>query len=217
MPENGFLAHKPRSPGSLAVVLALHAAAITALAMSKMEVPTMKIFTPLKLKPVRLPPDPPPVPDPIPPKAHNKSVIEHVTPIVATHPLRPVTIREPKPLGPIVIDVGPPGGAVVPPRADPPPPPPVRIDAQIDPRSELQPPYPASEERAGREGSVAVRVLIGADGRVKGIERVRAASEAFWRTTERHALRHWRFRPATVDGRPVASSKVMTVHFQLRA
>jgi protein TonB len=60
-------------------------------------------------------------------------------------------------------------------------------------------------------------VLIGADGRVKAVEKLRATSDAFFRATEQQALRHWRFKPATVDGRPVEARKVMTVHFQLMA
>jgi hypothetical protein len=28
-------------------------------------------------------------------------------------------------------------------------------------------------------------------------------------------LRNWRFKPATLDGRPIETSKVMTVHFAL--
>jgi periplasmic protein TonB len=93
---------------------------------------------------------------------------------------------------------------------------PVRVEAQLDTRSELQPPYPASEERAGTEGSVTVRVTIGAAGRVKAIEKLSATSEAFFRATQRHAMRHWRFRPATLDGKPVESVKTMRLVFVLR-
>ena len=93
------------------------------------------------------------------------------------------------------------------------PPPPVRVEAQFDPRfaADLQPPYPPSEEAAQREGRVRIRLTIGADGRVKAVQRLSATSDAFWRATERHALSRWRFRPATVDGRPVESSKVMNL------
>ena len=52
---------------------------------------------------------------------------------------------------------------------------------------------------------------------MKGVEKIRATSDAFFRATERQALRHWRFKPATVDGRPVESRTTMTVHFQLQA
>ena len=33
--------------------------------------------------------------------------------------------------------------------------------------------------------------------------------------TEQQALSHWRFRPATVDGRPVEDSKVMSLVFRI--
>ena len=62
-----------------------------------------------------------------------------------------------------------------------------------------------------------IRVTIGADGRVKSAERVSATSDAFWRATERHALARWRFRPATLDGRPIESRKVITVDFRIDA
>jgi protein TonB len=52
---------------------------------------------------------------------------------------------------------------------------------------------------------------------VKAVEKIAATSEAFWRATERHALRHWRFRPATLDGRPVESRQKVTVHFRMDA
>jgi protein TonB len=85
----------------------------------------------------------------------------------------------------------------------------------MDSRSQLQPPYPASEERMEREGKVSIRVTIGPDGRVKAAEKVSATSDAFFHETERHALRAWRFKPATVDGKPVESRQVLTVLFRL--
>jgi periplasmic protein TonB len=99
----------------------------------------------------------------------------------------------------------------------PPPPPPFRRAAEFDPRyaRSLQPPYPAIERRAEREGTVRVRVTIGPDGRVTAVQRLEATTDAFWRVTELQALRHWRFRPATLDGRPVEDSKVLTLNFRL--
>ena len=102
-----------------------------------------------------------------------------------------------------------------------PPPPtlpdPVITQAGIDPRAlaAFQPDYPGAMIRQGLEGTVTVRVSIGADGRVADIERLSATDEAFWLATQRHALRKWRFRPATRDGVPIASIKTLTVHFRL--
>ncbi|GAY23469.1 energy transducer TonB [Sphingobium fuliginis] len=107
-------------------------------------------------------------------------------------------------------------GTIMPPIV-PPTPEPVLADATIDPRAlaAFQPDYPGAMIRQGMEGKVVVRVTIGPDGRVTDIERLSAADEAFWIATQRHALRKWRFRPATRDGVPVSSTKVLTVHFRL--
>ena len=98
-----------------------------------------------------------------------------------------------------------------------PTPSPVLTGPSVDPRyaRDLQPNYPAGEQRAGREGLVTVRILVGVDGRVKQVERVSAASEAFYAATERQALAKWRFRPATRDGVPVEGWRTMTVRFEM--
>jgi periplasmic protein TonB len=216
MPEAGFFEQKKISPTSLVIVVTLHAAAITALALSKMEMPSNP-FTRTEVKLIPLTPDPPPEPVDTPKAAPKARIV--------------VTLPQPKIQPPIQRDVQfEKQPEVIPPRLpdlsgntvtrDPPVQrevvaDPVRIEAQMHPRSELQPPYPASEQRAGTEGQVRVRVLIGSDGRVKAIEKVSATNDAFYRSTERHARRGWRFKPATIDGRPVESRKVVTVNFQL--
>jgi protein TonB len=219
MAQTGFLEQKPRSPGSLAIVVALHGAAIAALMLAKMEyerVPTVITKT------YEVKPDEPPPPDKPKPveRKQVQSRIETVTPIIQPRVFSDVVIAEPKPAEPVIFDPGPIGPARVEPQPEPAPmpkPEPVRTEAQIDPRSKLQPPYPASEERAEVTGSVTVLVTIGTDGRVKDVQKVRAANEAFYRATEQQALRHWRFKPAMVDGKPIESRKTMTVHFRLDA
>ena len=93
--------------------------------------------------------------------------------------------------------------------------PPVMVNAQIDSRSALQPPYPPEEIRAGRNGRVSVRVLVGADGRVKQVVRVSATTDAFYAAAERQALNKWRFKPATKDGAAIEQWKVMNLSFVL--
>lgn len=102
----------------------------------------------------------------------------------------------------------------------PPPPPlpdPVLTEASIDPRAmaAFQPDYPGTMIRQGMEGAVTVRVTISPEGRVTAIEKVSATDESFWLATQRHALRKWRFRPATRDGVATASTKTLTVRFTL--
>lgn len=225
MTEGGFFERRTISPTGIVIVVALHAAAITALALSKMEMPDMKIFEPIEIEDIKVPP----VPEPIPPEpakdlrekpVPRNTQIDVVPPRVPMVPSGPAILHDPT-LDPPVFDTRPPPKVIEPPADLKPPPaklppvqPPVRVDAKMR-GTNLQPPYPASEEAKEIEGTVSIRVTIGADGRVKAAQKMSATSDAFYRATERHALRAWRFSPATVDGKPVESSKVLTVQFQL--
>ena len=215
MTDAGFYQPGHRSPTALTIVILLHGAALTALALAKMDMPgretpvtTVVDFIKIKPPPEAIPPEPVEVETP-----HVTRVTREVPiPLPPKPPEQQVTTR--------TIDTGTTFVRPRPAEAEPQPvpearPEPVRVAARIDPRSELKPPYPASEQRAGAEGSVTVKVLIGADGRVKAAEKVRATNDAFFQATLRHALRNWRFKPATVDGRSIESSKVMTLHFKL--
>ena len=219
MTATGFFDQKQIRPGGLALVIALHAAAFAGLVLIKTDIARVD-FGSTDVFDVLAPrdPEPEPEPQPQPDQARAPSVIDTVDPIVDTTLTRP-TVPDP-PLPPLpptprveervqLADAAP----------ELPPPPSVRVEAQFDPRyaSQLLPPYPPAEESAQRDGVVRVRVTVGADGRVKAISKVSATSDAFWRATERHALTRWRFRPATLDGRPVESTKVMSVFFRIEA
>jgi protein TonB len=224
MSERSYYEQKGLSPTSLLVVVAAHAAAITALALSKMDMPIFERPRPITVEHIPLPPEPPEIPpepvqrQPDPPV----SVITRPTPIIPPPPSNRDPVAPSQPVEPSFgYTAGSAEGNTVQPLPLPPPPPPpaadpVRVQARLKSGIELLPPYPPAEERAEREGKVVVRLVIGVDGRVKSVEKVSAASEAFWRATERHALRAWRFSPATVDGKPVESTHMMTVNFQLR-
>jgi protein TonB len=97
------------------------------------------------------------------------------------------------------------------------PPPPVVVGTQYDPRynNALQPPYPADKIRAGASGRVVVRVLVGADGRVKQVEFVSGESGSFFESTQRQAMNKWRFKPATKDGVPFEQWKTMSLRFEI--
>ncbi len=214
----GFHDRQRLSPTGLVLVVSMHAAALTALALVK----APEYFHPdsrTRIFDVPLPVDP----DPTPPeperqveprRAEHRSVLDRFDTVA-----RP---SEDRGVAEIPIPPLPPGGEVgeqqLPERRVEPIPP-VRVEAQFDPRyaDDLQPPYPPSEQRLERDGIVRVRLTIGSDGRVKAIERLSATSDAFWRSTQRHALARWRFRPATLDGSPVESSKVMNVYFRIES
>jgi periplasmic protein TonB len=217
MREAGFLEQKKASPLGFTLVVLGHAMVLGAVVLIKGPDIIKQSFDPTKIFDV-----PSPQPDPPPPEKQEvrelpqaptqidqiPPVIQRIPtpgPLINVEPIRP--IPEPLPPGPIIV-----------PKADPPPVrDPVRVEARFDDRfaDALQPPYPPAEQRAQREGQVRLRVTIGTDGRVKAVEKLSATSDAFWSMAERHARNRWRFKPATLDGRPVESQKIMTLHFRL--
>lgn len=217
MSEAGFFEQKRSSPGGLALVIALHAAVLGAVMLAKGPIFIRPVNDPIDIINIPEPRDP----DPIPPEARpdprpeRPTVIDTFPPVVPTQPDRPPVDTGPSDPPPPFSGDGT-GAGTLPPNP-PPPPPAVRRDAQIDPRfaSAFQPPYPTSEQRAQRDGVVRMRVTIGTDGRVIAIERLSATSDAFWQVAERQARSRWRFLPATLDGRPVESTKVMTLRFRI--
>lgn len=217
MPDAGFFAQKRNSPTSLGLVVLLHAALIAAVILIRSPVfeRIRAPVTQVRLIPIAPDPRPEPRPDPRPddhPLQPRHDAVDHVDRLVQNDQGATTVADQGGTL--VTGDAG--GGTtvVLPP---PPPPVPVRHAAEFDPRyaGALQPPYPGSEQRAGREGHVQVRITIGADGRVTAIARLAATSEAFWEVTRQQALSRWRFRPATIDGRPVEDSKVLTLTFRL--
>jgi len=214
MSQGGFFEQKRASPASLAMVIALHVGVLGAVALVKGPVFTPAFFPPTKVTFVPLPEDPPVVPpEPVPVPDDRMTAPTREVDGVPPRPENPVREVPRDPVGP----VGPVGGGGSTIVSDPPAHVPVRRDAELDPRyaAMLRPPYPAAEQRAQRGGVVRIRVTIGTDGRVRAVERVSATSDAFWAAAERQALSRWRFRPATLDGRPVESSKVLTLHFRI--
>lgn len=155
-----------------------------------------------------------------PPKPIEKPVERQAAPTKDTR----VTATKPTPHGPTtdngstVVGEGPrpeiikpgPGPDIV---IDPPQPQLVRTVAMLASRGVAQPPYPRSLQADGIEGIAIVRVLVATDGRVKAVEVVRADDPLFFEATRDHALRKWRFKPATEDGRPIESWREMTVRF----
>ncbi len=164
----------------------------------------------------------PPPPDPQPTPVERKVAKTPTTPPIHQPDPRVVTPPTGPTLGttrdPVAPDNGPPvgpagAGTIV---IDPPPLP-VLVEARVDARyaGSFQPDYPGPELRQEKEGLVRVRVLIGTDGRIKAVEQLASPTPGFFEATRRHALNRWRFRPATRDGVPVESWKVMTVRFQI--
>ncbi|GLV22287.1 hypothetical protein TomMM35A_21370 [Sphingobium sp. TomMM35A] len=206
------------SPAAIGATIAVHALVVGAFILMPKEV--IAPYVPQILIGNQIPLDPPPPPEAQPQPAETKLPAQPTIDPIPSNPDDLVKLPN-SGEGPVV----PTGGTTAGTGAgstliDPPIEPgrePVVTEVGIDPRAmaAFQPDYPGSMIRQSVEGSVTVRVSIGADGRVTGIERLSATDEAFWIATQRHAMRKWRFRPATRDGVPVPGTKVLTVHFKL--
>lgn len=222
MAEAAFLERNRVRPAAAAMVVLLHGAALGALLLAKNPHIIPERFRPINVIDVAPPEPPPPVPQDQPRPRRQETVWTPTPTPPFPVPDAPRVPDEPLPpvpdLGSQASSDDVPGVPDLPPAPPPPAPPPpapaVRRDAVMI-SGDLQPPYPASEQRAEREGTVVIRVTVGPDGRVKATQKVRATSDAFYETTERHARARWRFRPATVDGRPVEATKTLTVQFRL--
>lgn len=205
-----------KSPLGVGGAIAVHAVVVAAfLFMPKEVIDLVRRTPPITTYPVPLPPPPDPEPA-ADAKAPTKTDVLPQKP-TTTDPIIPLPIPD---FGPADSEKSSPfdgtGTRVVP----PPPPPahvPVLVEASIAPGAlpAFQPDYPGAMIRQGLDGSVTVRVTISPEGRVTDIERVSATDESFWLATQRHALRKWRFRPATRDGVAVSSVKLLSIRFTL--
>ncbi|MGB5482898.1 TonB family protein [Parasphingorhabdus sp.] len=94
---------------------------------------------------------------------------------------------------------------------------PVIVGARLNTRyaAEFQPAYPVGLLRREQEGEVSVRVLVGANGRVKDIELIDSPHVDFWTATRKQALKKWRFTAATKDGKPIESWMTLKVRFEI--
>ena len=213
--QQAFLDRAKPNPIGLTLVIALHAAGLTAVILAKSEV-VHNPFVELTTYAVPDQPVPPPNP-PEPPVAKAKqtpAAIDHPAQVVAAQvadqanvDIAPVLPTMPiLPIGPAV-------------EVKPATPDPVLTEAAPDPRyaGAFQPAYPPSLMRQEIEGKAMVRILVGTDGRVKAVEQLSATDPAFFEATRRQALARWRFTPATRDGVAIESWRTMTVRFTIQA
>ncbi|KRB82678.1 energy transducer TonB [Sphingomonas sp. Root710] len=208
MHEGGFLtARKPNRIG-LGLVVAGHAAVLTALALAPPEAVQRIVFVDTIVKSIEDQPPPPVDKQPPAPKAEPQAQPTTVEPLIKATNLDPVIIAPSRPIDP------PPIPTIEPVRSEP-----VTTLPVIDPAAmaRFQPDYPPELIRADIEGSATVRVLIGSDGRVKAVEMVSATHPGFFEATRKQALRFWRFKPGTRDGVPAESWRTMTVRFKIQS
>lgn len=219
MQADGFLNQKQRHPVAMAVAIAINVAGVTAVMLAKngyvKPIEGILVGEPIPL------PDPPP---PHPPEQQNEAPIKR-NPVYV--PPKPIPNDQEEDSGLTGTGILPPaggsgseggsGGTIIP-KSDPTPTPIPVITEPVPLASaarDFQPPYPPQLLRTGVEGKAVVRVLIGADGRVKQVAIISADDPLFADATERQALRRWRFKPATRDGVAIEAWKQLTVRFQI--
>ena len=93
---------------------------------------------------------------------------------------------------------------------------PVRHEPRLLTRpDEVKPPYPESKILSEQEATLQLRLTINDSGRVTAVDPIGAADGVFLEAARRYLIAHWRYQPATEDGRAIGSSVVISLHFQL--
>ena len=201
-------ADRKRHPRALILIVGIHAGLLAAVMAAKMDLPPPFAPTPTTVKLIPEPQVPPANPPPQPRQDPRGSRIDQVPTVVPIpQPRFPVIDSLPLPLAD-------PGPSI---SQDPAPmPAPVRTGPRFaTPESLLKPPYPQAKLRLEEEAVLRLRLTIDDRGRVTAVEPVGRADPVFLAAARRHLLAHWRYKPASENGRPAASSTVITLRFQL--
>jgi protein TonB len=71
--------------------------------------------------------------------------------------------------------------------------------------------------RLGEEGTVRLHIALDSSGKIHAVNVVKTSgSERLDSAATSWVAKHWRYAPATRDGKPVASSVLADVRFDLR-
>lgn len=182
---------------SVAIVAALHVAAITALVVG-LNVKFAKIIehdivTRVLPQDHPIPTLPPPLPAM---QFHEPSAPSAPEPdIKIGHDTGPITVSKLGPDKPFIAST--------------------RVAAITDTHS--KPPYPPISRRLGHEGMVLLRLTISPLGIITAVDIESSSGYAdLDRTAAEWVKTHWRYRPATIAGHPVTSTAEASVRFSLK-
>lgn len=206
------IAERHSSPQTLLLIAVAHIAVIAAVMSARMDLPR-RIFDP-PIVVTTIPIAKPPPPNPAQPNSRT-----HVTPMSIDR--IPTIVPLPQLPDPGIavppLPLPNPSGGLVGPRTDPlPTPGPARVGPRFaTASSEVRPPYPPAMLDREEEAVLRLKLTIDAGGRVIAVDPVGKADPQFLAAARRHLLAHWRYRPATKDGRAIASATVITLRFEL--
>ncbi len=208
------IAERRSAPNTLLFIIAGHVAVVAAVMSARMDLPPIVKHPPIDIFWVPKLADPPP-PNPVP---NHQTVQQHA--ITVDHP----TVDVPTPAhSDQTAAAGPTGDSNLFPILGaagsielPPPHFAVKFGPELaTPEAELKPPYPQSKLLTEEEAVLRLKLTIGQNGRVIAVDPVGRTDRAFLDAARRHLLAHWRYKPASEDGRPVISSTIITLRFQL--
>ncbi len=149
-------------------------------------------------------------PKPPPPKPPPPEVKLQKPPPMSTIPPPDIDIKAPPPQRAIT--------AVEAPPTPPAPPAPIaNTPVESVGSTHTIPPYPPLARRLNHEGSVLLKISIAASGAVTDVQVVKSSGYHELDEAARDWVKsHWRYRPATRAGHPVASTTQARVRFNLR-
>ena len=209
-------AKRESSPNAFLVIVAVHVAAIAALMSAKMDLPPRITVPPTIIDLIRNPP-PTPSRNIEKPRSVARPTNEWIDRPALQVPVPDFDRVTVDTSGP-TIDLGPvagTGAADIPELAKPTATS-VHHDARlVTPQSELKPLYPASKLLTGEEAVLTLRLSINESGHVVAVDPVGRADRDFLEAARRHLIAHWRYQPATDDGRAIASTLTVTLRFML--
>ncbi|QSX80028.1 energy transducer TonB [Lysobacter solisilvae] len=156
------------------------------------------------------PPPPPPPPETVPVERPAQRVTTPVTQPIAVPP-PPVEFTDVTPIDPppaqVVADVTPVRSTTI---SEP------LTGAHLEYEIAPPPRYPGDAARAGAEGTVVLRVLVGIDGKPLEVSIERSSgNRSLDQAARRQVLSKWRFRAAMQDGRAVQAIGLVPVDFTL--
>lgn len=128
----------------------------------------------------------------------------------------PETSFEAKPSPPATTVVPAAPVAAIPGPATPAPPTKTSVSDAAYASSNRKPPYPRLSRINDEEGTVVLRVLVKADGTAGAVEVKNSSGYPQLDESARSTVQTWRFKPATVDGKPVSEWYQLAIPFTLQ-